>query len=58
MKAISWNVNKRKNAWTYVNRNFNADVVLLQEVSAKPPEMKLSSVYEVVAIRGIRTQSS
>ena len=48
MKVISWNVNKRQNAWTYVNRNFDADVVLLQEAPAKPPEMKPSSVYEVV----------
>ena len=48
MKVISWNVNKRKNAWTYENRNFDADVALLQEAPAKPPEMKPSSVYEVV----------
>lgn len=48
MKLISWNVNKRKNAWAYLNEHFDTDIALLQEAPTKPPEMTLRSVYEVV----------
>lgn len=47
MKVISWNVNKRKNTWTYLNEYFDADIVLLQEAPAKPSKMKLGSIYEI-----------